>query len=419
MTEVQRPATRADLEALPYGDKQSLAADLGFGRIVGVKEKELENYIGSELFDEPVDDVVDEDDPADPQADDAENADSPPEPDSDVPTERDTTRMDDSDTESDSSEHQTDAVEVGHQGKEKLAPEGAPDDAGTAVEPPDGQEWLADAKPSDLEAGAEPDDVVDAGASETASDPAPADQRENSGDAGKPAKEESSGLLSRIKGDSEDQRTSEEIVEDADSEEERERRREMKARLEQGMAGADAGDVDQEENADASGDPASSATTSSTTKASGMLVDQDVVGHMIAMPFNFASSATGWDGWELSAQERAANAELFVAMCDEQDIDVGPTTMFALSMGGTFGGKAMRYKKQKGSSESAGDVEAGTDRTTADVQDDRGADRRERDDRRDDQGGDPPRQQPRTPAVDGGQESSEDSEFDFNDSSTW
>jgi len=350
------PESIEDLESLDYSEKQSLAADHDYGRIVGATEEELEEFLTDALdLAEP----AEQSETAERARDPDEQGDSEPEPDSDSNT------VSDSTTESASTDD-TDAIEVGHEGSEKLSPEDAPDDDGTAVEPPEELD-MDGISPDDLEPDTGPSPSP--GESETTSETA-----EHQGDA-----DESDGLLSRIKGD--ESKSSEEVVEDAETEAERERRREVKDQLSSSMAGGDGG----------SGDPAA---TGSTQQAAGMVVDESVVGHLIAMPFNTAASVTGSDTWELTAQERQANAELFIAMCDERGIDVSETTMFALSMAGTFSSKAIQYRRETsdGSGEPADPGPSGGS--------DRGGS--------EGQGGSEDQSQ-----------SSQSGEIDFEDSSTW
>ncbi|QLH83361.1 hypothetical protein [Halosimplex pelagicum] len=304
------PESIEELESLDYSEKQSLAADHDYGRIVGTTQEELEEFLTDALdLAEP----AEQSETRERAGDSDEQDDSEPEPDSD----RDT--VSNSTTES-ASTGETDAIEVGHEGSEKLSPEDAPDDDGTAVEPPDELD-MDGISPDDLEPDTDTGPSPSPEKSETPSETA---ERQEDGDG-------SDGLLSRIKGD--ESKSSEEVVEDAETEAERERRREVKDQLSGSMSGGEQG----------SDDPA---PTGSTQQAAGMVVDESVVGHLIAMPFNTAAAATDSDAWELTAQERQANAELFIAMCDERGIDVSETTMFALSMAGTFSSKAIQYRRE-------------------------------------------------------------------------
>jgi len=309
MSDVRRPESREELDRLAYDELQALAADLGYGRIVGEAADDLRAYIDDELDLDAVETA--NDDQRERQEHEEEN---------------------EADEQTVVTSTETDAVDVGHEGAEKLAPENAPDDQGTALEPPEDLN-LDGVRPSDLEP--ETDETATATASDDSEpEEAPDDETED---------DESGGLLSRIKGDS--QRTSDEIVDDADSEEERERRRELKEQLSERMdSDPDASDDVQEEGDETTD---ASAGNGRTHTPNGVVMDESLVGRLIDMPFNAASAATGWEGWELDEREREANAELFVAMCDEHNVDLSPTVMFALSMGGTASGKALRYKRHK------------------------------------------------------------------------
>ncbi|NLV08737.1 hypothetical protein GOC74_02135 [Halomicrobium mukohataei] len=382
----EKPDSRAELEdpeQWPYNDVQALAAELDYGVIVGEDRQDLIEHsvealsLDSDSTPEVTEESSEDADSVEEHADEPSPADSEP----DQPIQRT-----DGGTQT---APETDNIAVGHEGKEKLAPEHAPDDDGTAVEPPDGVN-LDGISPDDLEptTSSTPEESVDQ----------QENQSENAGDATEPEESESGGILDRIRGDSD--RSSEEIVNDADSPEEKERRAEMRAQLADSMDG---------DSTDGAGDrdPSGGGTGQATQQAAGMMVDENVVGQLIAMPFNTASAATGWDGWELTQQERQANAELFIAMCDERGIDVGPTTMFALSMGGTIAGRTMQYKRQKSES---------SDNTG-----------KERPSSADSSTGETDREQtgngggtPRIPESSGNQSESSDSDgFDFDDPSTW
>lgn len=312
MAEIEYPATRDALDNLHYRELQPLAAELGFGPIVGAKTGELKDFIDEQLFDEtgellheysdqppddeqPVEEVEDEPTPKEPRTDGSGS---------------------------------TDAVSVGHDGHEKLSPEGAPDDNSAAVPAPDGVD-LDGVSMDELEASATSDPVNE--------EPEPEESDEQ-------GEEKSGSLLDRIKGDSD--RSSDEIVDDAGSEAERQRREDVRDRFEQAMGSPSPTDESVDEEQESS---SAVAGAGKTHTPNGLVVDESLVGYLIDMPFNTAASATGWDGWELSAREREANAELFIAMCDEHDVDLSPTVMFALSMGGTASGKALRYKRHRDS----------------------------------------------------------------------
>ncbi|WP_162991579.1 hypothetical protein [Halostella salina] len=332
------PATPEGLTDLGYSDLQSLAADHGYGRIVGEERADLVEFLAAEAY---------------PRADGDDSADS---------VERDSDRqrqqradggsaaVADSASDSADSDAGVDAVEVGHEGTEKLSPEGAPEPDQAAVSPPDGvEDVLADASMSDIEpdpdagrerrTGSDTDESAD-GASD---DPADGDSADS--DSG-------GGPLSALRSSD---KSSEDIVEEADDPEERGRRAEVRERLEEAMDGGRSGqreatqeDVEREVD---SADSADSAASGAAGTANGIVMNEEIVGSLIEMPFNTAASMTDWEGWELSKQEREANARLFVAMCDEQNVDLSATTMFALSMGSAFSGRAMQYRRQNSDSE--------------------------------------------------------------------
>jgi len=267
----------------------------------------------------------------------------------------------------------TDGLSVGHEGREKLEPENAPGGSKTNIPSPDGV-------PDDVDADALEGEPVE----ETADrDHDPADEQDADDDGG---------LLGKIRGGS--SRSSEEIVEDSDDPEERQRKEELRDQLTEAVE--QGGETVPDETAD---EPEE--TTDRT--AGGVRVDSSMVESVIGMPFNAASAATGFDGWELSAQERKDNAELFVAVCEEHDVDLGPTVLLALSMGGTATSKAVQYKKWKESQQDE-ESDAGRERDASAT--------RDREDTRDTEPAQTAAQTAESdPATDGG--------MNPNDPSTW
>lgn len=393
------PSSRAELEdkeRWPYNDVQSLAAELDYGPIVGEDRADLIDH-SVEALDLPpteADSQVDREtdrqgstvatqgDNTSSQEDVEEDSDRStatyePAGDGDRAPDRGKT---DGGTQTAPS---TESIEVGHEGSEKLQPEGAPESDGTAVAPPEGLE-SEDIDPDLLEPGAT-ESATESSAGATEVEQTGADHGEEVQEPDDSEDQSDGGLRERLGlgGDE----SSEDVVEEADDPEERERREQFKKKLEGAMGGADQEDV--EDAVDDAGGSQAPSTSPGTTTAQGMVVDEEIVENLIAMPFNFAAGATDWDGWELSKQERQANARLFVAMCDEHDVDVGPTVMFALSMGGTAMGKTMRYRRYKASQEpDEPELEDGADSETFDddVQDVAGRDGRRG---RGDQGGGP------------------------------
>jgi hypothetical protein len=384
------PNSRAELEdkeRWPYNDLQSLASDLDYGNPVGEARDDLVSHAVAELdlpatapdrevgreTDREVDRQVGREGPP---GEEQIETDSPQGTDDDRPV--DPNPIDDDGSEGDGepkatadggtqSAGSTDGIDIGHQGSEKLSPAGAPESQGTAVEPP-GDLESDDIDRDVLECDAPTsDDVQDDGADEP--DPPSSD---DVGD-----DDSSVGLRDRL-GLGSSEESPDDVVNEADDPAERQRREEFKQKLEGAVGGADQDDVDDAVQ-EASDDGAATAPTpSGTSTAQGMVVDEEIVGSLIEMPFNTAAAATGWDGWELSPREREANARLFVAMCDEHDVNVGPTVMFALSMSGTAMDRAMRYKRHKSEQDrdddlgdvddavqEASDDSAGTDASSA------------------------------------------------------
>jgi hypothetical protein len=216
----------------------------------------------------------------------------------------------------------SDTLSVGHEGSEKLQPEGAPGGSKTNIPAPEG----VDADGYTAEDFEHDEDLSDAGHVE---------DDDNAGDDG------DGGLMDRIAGGG-SSRSSEEIVEDSDSEEERRRKEELKQRLEEQVE--EGGDPTPEPEETGTNGPES---TETARTQGGIRVDASMVESVIGMPFNTAAAATGWDGWELTEQEREDNAELLVAVCEEHDVDLSATVLFALSMGGTLSGKAVQYRRHK------------------------------------------------------------------------
>lgn len=213
-----------------------------------------------------------------------------------------------------------DIVAVGHEGKEKLSPAGFEEESVSSIDPPDGTELPDDVSPEDFE----PDPSASADHDpEPEPEPEPEEQDTGGG-----------GLLSRIRGDSSASETTEEVVEDAPDQAEAERREELLGTLE----GADGGP----DPAGGDGDQPNTSTTSH-----GLVMDEDLVASMFGMPFAQAANATGWDGWELTDEEKEANARLLVAYCDEQDIDLSAGGMLAMSLMSTVGGRVAGYAQHR------------------------------------------------------------------------
>jgi len=215
-----------------------------------------------------------------------------------------------------------DMVAVGHEGKDKLSPAGFEDEAVSSIDAPDGVDLPADTSPADFEA-------TDGPQPEPEPEPTPEPEPEE--------KDDSGGLLSRIRGDrsATESPSTEEVVEEAPDSAESERREDVLGALENATAG---GTQDTE-----SGDEG----PETSQMSNGLVVDEDLMSTLFGLPFAQAANATGWDGWELSDEEKAVNAELLIAYCDEQDVDLSAGGMLAMSLLSTVGGRAAGYARHR------------------------------------------------------------------------
>jgi hypothetical protein len=346
-----------------------------------------------------------------PQSGDEGNADTTPtEPPESSPSPRSESPKDspeprpETETESPAKTDGGSAVAVEHEGTEKLSPDGFNDESTSSVPAPDGVELPESVTPDDFEPSEHQGE-------RTEPEPDPDPEPEPEPDAGQG--DESGGLLDRIRGDSES-KSPEDVVDEAPDEAERDRREDLLGKLENSTEpGAD---ETTDETAEDGPDP--------TTMGGGMVIDESLVQSMFGMPFSQAAKATGWDGWELTKEEKQANAELLVAYCDEQNIDLSTGGMLAMSLLSTVGGRLAGYKRYRDrqaepdQGDDAEHVEAGADQGDADRADQGDADEGRRRDPgadRADQGdgaiGDPTETD--TP------ERGETGGFDFEDSSTW
>jgi hypothetical protein len=234
------------------------------------------------------------------------------------------------------------------------------------MDPPEDSDLPDDVTPDDFEAVEEGDSPDKTGESDPqTAEPDPEDDGES---------EESSGVLDKLRnGDSDDEddnqktkaggnpeESPQEIVEEADDPEEQERRQ----RVLDSLNGAT---EDEEQNRDETpkskpnqgdADPSVQSQCDPSPKPAqmqnGMVVDEKLLETLFGLPFDQAANVTGWDGWRLSAEEKEANARLLRAYADEQNIDLGPGVMLAMSLGSTVGGRAVgytRYRKQQSSDE--------------------------------------------------------------------
>jgi hypothetical protein len=290
-------------------------------------------------------------------------------------------------------------VAVGHEGKEKLSPAGFEDQNVSSINAPDGVELPDDTTPEDFEP--EPDSP----AVDHDPEPEPEPEPENNGQGG------GSGLLSRIRGDSSPSESTSEVVDDAPTDAEADRR-------EQVLGALEGASDDPTEIAEPEGD----GDRNTSTMQNGLVMDEDLVASLFGLPFAQAKNATGWDGWELSEEEKEANARLIVAYCDEQNIDLSAGGMLAMSLMSTVGGRVAGYAKhRKTESDDADDGEA-----SASV--DRDPEPTPSEETATDGGDEAAPTRSEETATDGGDEAaptrSETTEadaeaFDFSDSSTW
>lgn len=313
----------------------------------------------------------------------------------------------------------TESVGVKHEGSEKLSPDGHEDESVSSVDMPEGLEHLEDRSPEDFEPdeGASPDPEPQGKDTEDpAADPDPApDSGESGGDDG--------GLLSRLRGSDDGQatdQTAEEVVDDAPTEEERERRADLLGQLEQ-RSGVEDDQADDDDSPDPSPESGSEPDPQLSPGANGLHMDEELMATMFGLPFNQAANATGWDGWQLSEEEKQANAELLVAYCQEQNIDVSTGGMLAMSLLSTVGGRAAgyaRHRKQQSDTPQSGQ-QAPAEAPSSDP-DPQGEGAEDTDAAPDTQ----PERQPHVPDTGDSEpvEATEDAQsddFDFSDSSTW
>jgi len=284
-------------------------------------------------------------------------------------------------------------VAVGHEGKEKLSPAGFEDQNVSSIDAPDGVELPDDTTPEDFEPGDEPASVD----RDPEPEPVPEPEPENNGQGG------GSDLLSRIRGDSSPSESTSEVVDDAPTDAEADRR-------EQVLGALEGASDDPTESAEPEGD----GDRNTSTMQNGLVMDEDLVASLFGLPFAQAANATGWDGWELSDEEREANARLIVAYCDEQNIDLSAGGMLAMSLMSTVGGRVAGYAKhRKTESDDAddGEASASVDRDPEPTPSEETAT----------DGGDEAAPTRSEPTRDEPSETTEaDAEaFDFSDSSTW
>lgn len=316
-----QPASKEDLVGYNYSDLQALAADLDYGRIVGVERADLVAYIVDEMALDCAP-ALPEPEQSDSQIDSGEQRDG--QPDQSEPEPEKT-------TEGGTETSEPDAVTVSHEGTEKLSPAGFEDESISSIDPPEGVELPKDVGPDDFEPEPEEstihrDSHADRRDQEPSADPDPNDSETDRGNSG-------GGLLSRIRGDKQ-RETTDDVVDDAHDSAERQRREQVLDAL------RGAGPTQGQPREDHEGQPETSA-------ASGIVMDADLVAQLFGMPFEQAAAATGWDGWALTDAERKANARLIVAYCEEQNIDLSTGGMLAMSLMSTVGGRMAGYARHR------------------------------------------------------------------------
>ena len=87
----------------------------------------------------------------------------------------------------------------------------------------------------------------------------------------------------------------------------------------------------------------------------GIDVDQELLEKVFKSPFNGAAEITGYEGWRVSDEEAATNAELLKSYCEENNIDVSTGTLLAISLSQTVGTRTAGYMKYR--KEQSDDVE--------------------------------------------------------------
>ncbi len=245
--------------------------------------------------------------------------------------------------EDDGSGPEEDAVVVQEEGSEKLSPDGFDSRNRPEMSPPEDADLPEDVTPDDFE-------PEESGSPEPKR-PAP-EQEDDDAD-------ESGGVLSKLRNrgsddedgaETESQSRPEEIVDEADEPEERERRQRVLDALNNE---SDEGTRDEtpEQQPNQPEKTASDQTTDLSPKPAqmqnGMVVDEKLLETLFGVPFDQAANLTGWDGWRLSPEEKEANARLLRAWADEQDIDLGPGVMFAMSLSSTLGTRALGYRQYR------------------------------------------------------------------------
>lgn len=261
------------------------------------------------------------------------------------------------------------AIVVNEEGSEKLSPEGFDSRNRPEMDPPEGADLPDDVTPDDFES-TEGDECVsspsESVSSEESTSQNPGPEPDDDGE------EDSGGVLSKLRdrgGDDEDEnpeQSPQEIVEEADDPEEQERRQRVLDALNEGANDEDGNRDERPErqpnqaDASPSGHTESDPSPKPAQMQNGMVVDEKLLETLFGLPFDQAANVTGWEGWRLSPEEKEANARLLRAYADEQDIDLGPGVMLAMSLGSTVGGRVVgytRHRKQQTSDQTTPDTD--------------------------------------------------------------
>lgn len=264
-----------------------------------------------------------------------------------------------------------DAIVVEEEGSEKLSPEGFDSRNRPEMSAPEGADLPDDVTPDDFEPEESDEgnshDETHSSQSETVSSEVSDSQNTEEDDG------ESGGVLSKLRkrgsdDDEEPQSRAEEIVEEADDPDEQERRQRVLDSLN--------GENNETENRDETPEGEANQTDSDTQSQpdpspkpaqmqNGMVVDEKLLETLFGLPFDQAANLTGWDGWQLSPEEKEANARLFRAWADERDIDLGPGVMFAMSLSSTVGTRAVGYQQHRKQQKTENDPEPERERQPA------------------------------------------------------
>lgn len=224
-----------------------------------------------------------------------------------------------------------DALNVEHEGSDKLSPDGFESEQTSSVEPPEEVDLPDDVSPDDLEP-AESDDSLE---------PRPDSPESDESD-----------------------KSAQDIVDDAPDEQSRDRRQKVLDHLDgkvEGESDDDEHDEDEHESADQSTSAAESATTADqnrgeTSQMQGGLIDDSLLGMVIGMPFNSADQLSEFDGWKLTTEERETLQKLVKTWAEEKNIDLDANVLLAFSaanvLSAKIGGYA-QYRRQQSSGESS------------------------------------------------------------------